>query len=81
MNGSMAPSLDEAFRADVIAKLEQIASYPQSSPELCPNIRRAAPRRFPFLIIYTVARDGIVVLAIAHMRRRPRTWRDRLKDV
>lgn len=32
-----APSLDEAFRADVIAKLEQIASYPQSSPEVRPT--------------------------------------------
>lgn len=81
MYRSAAPGLDEAFRADVIAKLEQIASYPQSSPELRPNIRRAALRRFPFLIIYTVAGDGIVVLAIAHMRRRPRTWRDRLKGV
>lgn len=81
MYRSTAPSLDEAFRADVIAKLEQIASYPQSSPEVRPNIRRAALRRFPFLIIHTLGGDDVVVLAVAHMRRRPRAWRDRLKDV
>ena len=78
---STAPGLDQAFRADVVSKLEQIASYPQSSPELAPDIRRAPLRRFPFLIIYTLADGDVVVLAVAHMRRRPRSWRDRLAVV
>jgi ParE toxin of type II toxin-antitoxin system, parDE len=75
---SAMPGLDEAFRADVIAKLEQIAIHTRSSPELAPDIRRAPLRRFPFLLVYTFADGDIIVLAGAHMRRRPRRWRDRL---
>lgn len=77
---SAGPGLDQAFRADVVAKLEQIASHPRSSPEVTPEIWRAGLRHFPFHLVYTVAGDDIVVLAVAHMRRRPRRWRDRLAD-
>jgi plasmid stabilization system protein ParE len=77
---SAGPGLDQAFRSDVVTKLEQIASHPRSSPELAPDVRRAALRRFPFLLVYTIADGDIVVLAVAHMRRRPRGWRDRLAD-
>ena len=72
------PGLDDLFRADVINKLHDIRSYPLSSPELAPGIRRARLRRFPFFLIYTVYDEKIVVLAVAHMRRGPRSWRDRL---
>jgi toxin ParE2 len=74
------PGLDDTFRADVIAKLQDIGSYPLSSPELAPGIRRARLRRFPFFLIYTVSDEDIVVLAVAHMRRGPRSWRDRLRE-
>jgi hypothetical protein len=35
-------------------------------------------RRFPFVIIFREAAVRIEILAIAHGRRRPGYWRDRL---
>lgn len=74
------PGLENAFRADVVARLRDIGSFPLSRPELAPGIRRAKLRRFPYFIIYSVSTEDIVVLAVAHMRRRPRSWRDRLPE-
>ena len=34
--------------------------------------------RFPCAIIYSLLDDEILVLAVAHHRRRPFYWRDRL---
>jgi hypothetical protein len=34
-------------------------------------------RRFPFLIIFRVIRDGITVIAVAHTSRSPDFWRGR----
>ena len=42
------------------------------------NVHRACPiKRFPFRIVYRVARDRIVVVAVAHAKRRPGFWRKR----
>jgi hypothetical protein len=40
--------------------------------------RRLVLRRFPFAIVYRLAGEFVLVLAIAHMRRRPGYWRGRL---
>lgn len=34
--------------------------------------------RFPYGVIYATDPEEIVILAIAHMHRRPGYWRDRL---
>lgn len=78
---SISPRLAQAFGADVLAKLEQVDRYPISSPELAPDLRHAPLRRFPFVLLYTLAGSDVVVLAVAHMRQKPRAWRDRLLDV
>ena len=41
--------------------------------------RRYLMKRFPFVVIYRVAADRIEILAVAHGRRRPEYWKDRLK--
>jgi hypothetical protein len=45
-----------------------------------PEIRRAPLERFPYRLIYAVGEDELFVLAIAHERRRPGYWGDRLAD-
>ena len=43
--------------------------------------RRFAMRRFPFVVVYKeLDVGGLVVLAVAHGRRRPGYWRDRLES-
>lgn len=40
--------------------------------------RRYVLRRFPFLIVYRESLAGIEIVAVAHGRRRPGYWRQRL---
>ena len=40
-------------------------------------LRRWPLRRFPYYVIYRTVGDALVVLAVAHERRRPRYWSGR----
>jgi toxin ParE2 len=42
------------------------------------GIRRCRLGRFPYGLIYTLDNGDILVLAVAHLHRRPDYWRDRL---
>lgn len=43
------------------------------------EIRRFVMRRFPFSIVYYATDDIIQVVAVAHGKRRPGYWRERLR--
>ncbi len=38
-------------------------------------------KRFPFLIVYALFTDRLVVIAVAHTRREPGYWRERLGEL
>jgi toxin ParE1/3/4 len=44
------------------------------------GVRRLLMRRFPFSVVFVAAGEGVTVLALAHHRRRPGYWRDRLSS-
>jgi plasmid stabilization system protein ParE len=64
--------LDELDRA-----VRRIAAFPCSYPEVEPGIRRCRLARFPYLI-YGVDGETVVLLAVAHLHRRPRYSIDRI---
>ena len=39
--------------------------------------RRVFPTKFPFSVVYAVRETEIVILAVAHFKRRPGYWRER----
>jgi plasmid stabilization system protein ParE len=71
------PELAEAF----ISEFDRSARLLDESPRLGTiwrgRIRRLPLRRFPYSIVYSLNRDEIRILAIAHQRRRPGFWRGR----
>ena len=42
--------------------------------------RRLVVRKFPFSIIYELHGNDVVILAVAHGKRRPNYWRERSAD-
>ncbi|MBK6809352.1 MAG: type II toxin-antitoxin system RelE/ParE family toxin [Sandaracinaceae bacterium] len=42
------------------------------------NARRFLVRRFPYVLYVATTRRGREVVAVAHARRRPEYWRDRI---
>jgi hypothetical protein len=55
-----------------------VNSYPLASAEIEPGVRKHLFVRFPYSLIYGVADCTVVVVAVAHFRRAPRYWVDRL---
>ena len=65
------------FQAEVGRSLISIAGDPQRYP-LCDNQHRFyLMRRYPFQVIYRETSDWVLVVAIAHAKRRPGYWQDR----
>jgi len=64
--------LDELDRA-----IRRIMSFPLASTEIDQGIRRCLLARFPYGVIYGIDDESIVVIAVAHLHRRPRYWVDR----
>jgi toxin ParE1/3/4 len=65
--------LDELDRA-----MDQIGQNPEQYPRHDFGTRRFLLRRFPFVIVFRKAVEGVEVIAIAHSRRRPDYWRERI---
>jgi len=72
------PGLGQSFMDNIDVAVQDIAAHPFRWPVIRPNIRRRLVHRFPYGIFYRVDQDEIVILAIAHLRRRPMYWLDRL---
>ena len=68
----------------VDAAIRQLLDFPRagapvpSVPEDLP-VRRLAVRRFPYHAIYLTTPEALRILAIAHDRRKPGYWKERLR--
>ena len=70
------------FLNEVQRTITSILAHPQSGPSVSPNIRRRIVRRFPFGVLYAIHEKEIVVVAVAHLKRRPGYWKARVgRDV
>lgn len=73
------PGLGAEYLAEFEAVMSRICANPDSYPSVGkPDIRKAGFKRFPFHVIYRVEPAQIVILAIAHQRRRPAYWVGRI---
>ncbi len=71
--------LGARFSKEVVATLRRVRELPLAWPEVEPPVRRALVNRFPYLLHYAVEGDTILILGVYHAKRRPISWRDRLK--
>jgi plasmid stabilization system protein ParE len=67
------------FVREVDAGLQRVAESPNAWHPLSQRLRRYRLHRFPYGIIYQVRKNEILVIAVAHLHRRPEYWRNRLK--
>ena len=68
------------FARRVQAALQIVAANPARFPHLTqyPQVRKARVTRFPFSIYYIEREPDIWVIAIAHAKRRPGYWTERI---
>jgi plasmid stabilization system protein ParE len=65
--------LDELDRA-----VDRIGEHPRQFPEFAFGTRKMVLRKFPYVVVFRETAAGVEILAVAHGRRRPGYWRDRI---
>ncbi|MBF0461490.1 MAG: type II toxin-antitoxin system RelE/ParE family toxin [Magnetococcales bacterium] len=75
---TQAQGLGHAFLAEVLAALDRVCRHPDAWHPISTHTRRCRLRRFPYGVIYLVDQSDILVVAVAHLHRRPNYWHERV---
>lgn len=59
------------FLTSVVEVLERIQSFPEACEIIFEDARRAIVPKFPYLILYKVEPEQIIILAVFHSKRDP----------
>jgi toxin ParE1/3/4 len=65
------------FVDDIHVAIERISQHPHRWPSGPENTRKLVLRHFPFAVIYRELKEMILIVAIAHGKRRSNYWKDR----
>ena len=75
-----ADGLGERFLAEVVHSFGLIQQYPTAWHPLSTNTRRCRLKRFPYGVIYAVEAQDVIVIAVAHLHRKPGYWTTRFSS-
>ncbi len=76
-----APGIGLRFVAEVRKGVTFITENPFAVAAVGSGIRRKVLNHFPYSLLYAVESGVVVIVAVAHHKRRPRYWRSRLKEL
>lgn len=71
------PGLGLLFLDAADTLFHRLRESPLQFPFVSADVRRALLHTFPYAIYFRVSDDAVVVLAVLHLSRDPRTWRAR----
>ena len=70
--------LGAGFLDEVQRVVNLVREHPELGQPVGRGLRRGLLHRFPFNLIYSIEVDVVLIVAVAHQRRRPGYWRDRI---
>jgi len=76
-----APGVGLRFVAEVRRGVTFITENPYAAALVGSGIRRKVLNHFPYTMLYAVESELVVIVAVAHQKRRPRYWHGRLKEL
>jgi toxin ParE1/3/4 len=71
-------SAEAAFLHEVDHAIHLVAGAPRQWPLYLSGTRRYVFTTFPYSLVYLIDEDIVNVVAVAHDKRRPGYWRDRV---
>lgn len=77
---SQQGGLGSQFPEEVKLTLRRILQYPEAWSPLSKRTRRCRTHKFPYGIIYQIRGDLLLVVALMHLHREPRTWKSRIAE-
>jgi toxin ParE1/3/4 len=73
-----SPIAARRFVSELNEVIDKIVEAPQRWPHSPRGTRKIKLPCFPFLVIYREVQGAVLILAVAHGRRRPDYWKNRL---
>jgi plasmid stabilization system protein ParE len=70
--------LGREFREALGQVIDSLCETPKSYPVVLRETRRALLKRFPYMVFYREYDDALVIVAVMHGKRDPKTWQRRL---
>ena len=70
--------LGDEFAAEVYRTIGRVQLHPHAWAKLSRRTRRCRTKRFPYGVIYQIRPEGILIVAISHLLRKPTHWQDRV---
>jgi len=71
------PGSGNSFKEEIKKSINRILEYPTAWPTITQDIRKYILHKFPYKILYSIEKDHIYIIAIAHQHRKPNFWIDR----
>jgi len=71
------PALAQRFLDDLESALHGMRRHPESYRRIEGDVRKCKVPHFPYGVIYRVRSNYIEIIAVMHLRRRPRYWKER----
>ena len=78
---SEAPGVGISFITSVHMAVGKVVEFPLAAQVMRSGIRKKVLQHFSYNIFYAVEAETIVIVAVAHQRKRPNYWRGRLKSL
>ncbi len=76
---SEAAGVGLSFIAAVHKAVAEVLELPLAAQIARAGVRKKVLRHFSYNLFYSIESDTIVIVAVAHQRKRPNYWRARLK--
>lgn len=75
-----SPGLGADFAEAFEAALALVLNHPQAAPLVHPSgvRRKSFPSPFLYSVLYSPEPSGLLIVAVAHHRKRPEYWRSRV---
>jgi plasmid stabilization system protein ParE len=70
----------ERFQRELEKAQQAIQDLPDAWPMYLAGTRHYLIKRFPYAVVYRLLESRIEIVAVAHARRKPGYWVDRLED-
>jgi len=71
------PGLGYNFALEVYATISRSVDFPKAWAVLEGDARRSLVSRFPYGILYSEEKDGIFIVAVMNLHRKPGYWKKR----
>ena len=73
----LEPGLGYDFALEINSAVKRSITFPKAWLEIEEGIRRSLVRRFPYGVLYSEAKNGIFIIAVMNLHRKPGYWKSR----